>query len=81
VTAPEPVTNAAFATALGRALHRPSWLPAPAFALRLALGSEMADSLILGGQRVLPRAAVSGGFRFAHPDVDAALRAVYTARA
>lgn len=77
VTAPEPVTNAAFATALGRALHRPSWLPAPAFALRLALGGEMADSLILGGQRVLPHAALGGGFSFAHADVDAALRAVY----
>ncbi len=77
VTAPEPVTNAAFAAALGRALHRPSWLPAPAFALRLALGGEMADSLILGGQRVLPHAALGGGFTFAHADVDGALRAVY----
>ncbi len=75
-TAPEPVTNRAFARALGQALHRPSWLPAPAFALRIVLG-EMADALILGGQRVLPRVALDGGFRFTHTRVDDALRAIY----
>ena len=63
LTAPHPVTNREMADAIGRALHRPSFLPAPAFALRLALG-EMADAMILSGQRVLPRMAQSRGFAF-----------------
>lgn len=71
-TAPEPVTNAAFTRALGRALHRPTLLPAPAFALRLALGA-MADELLLASQRVVPEALLRGGFRFAHPRLEDAL--------
>jgi hypothetical protein len=76
LTAPAPVTNREMATAIGRALHRPSFVPAPAFALRLALG-EMADALILNGQRVLPRAAMAAGFRFRYETIDAALAAIY----
>ncbi len=76
LTAPEPVTNAEFSRALGSALRRPAWLPTPGFALRLALG-EMADLLILGGQRVLPRVAMSGGFRFAHSTLESALGNLY----
>jgi hypothetical protein len=64
------------ATALGRALHRPSFMPAPAFALRLALG-EMADAGVLNGQRVLPRVAQSNGFTFKYPSLDRALGAIY----
>jgi hypothetical protein len=75
-TAPEPVTNAAFMKALARAMHRPSWLPAPAFALRLALG-EMADSLILSGQRAVPARALRLGFRFHLPQIDQAMRAIF----
>ena len=71
-TAPAPVTNAAFSKALGRALGRPSLLPAPAFALRLALG-EMADALLLGGQRVLPSRAQELGFNFRFSTIDHAL--------
>jgi uncharacterized protein len=71
-TAPCPVPNAEFARALGRALRRPAVLPAPAFALRLLLG-EMADALLLSGQRVLPRRALDLGFRFAFERLDAAL--------
>jgi NAD dependent epimerase/dehydratase family enzyme len=71
-TAPEPVRNAAFARALGRALHRPALLPAPAAPLRLALGA-FADELLLKGQRVMPAAAVASGFRFVHPALDGAL--------
>jgi uncharacterized protein len=78
LTAPEPVTNREMATALGRALHRPSFVPAPAFALRLVLG-EMADALILNGQRVLPRVAQSRGFGFHYATVDAALAEIYGA--
>ncbi len=71
-TAPEPVRNRDFARALGRALHRPAFMPAPAFALRLAFG-EMANEVLLGGQRVVPRRAEREGFRFDHPTLDASL--------
>ncbi len=71
-TAPDPVTNAAFARALARALRRPAWLPAPAFALRLALG-EMADALLLGGQRAVPARALALGFEFRFRELGRAL--------
>jgi len=76
LTAPHPVTNREMADALGRALRRPSFLPAPAFALRLVLG-EMADAMILNGQRVLPRVAQSRGFAFGYERIDDALREIY----
>lgn len=72
-TAPAPVTNREFAKALGHTLHRPAVLPAPAFALRLALGAEMANEMLLGGQRVLPMRATEEGFQFAYPELAAAL--------
>jgi uncharacterized protein len=75
-TAPHPVTNADFARALGRAMHRPAFMPAPAFALRLLLG-EMADALLLSGQRAVPRRAERGGFTFAYVKVDEALQAIF----
>jgi uncharacterized protein len=74
-TGPVPVTNSVFSQALGRALHRPSFMPAPAFALRLALG-EMADALLLSGQRALPARAADLGFRFNFNTVDEALAEV-----
>ena len=76
LTAPSPVTNAEFAQTLGRVLHRPALAPAPAFALRLLLG-EMADALILNGQRVLPSKATLRGFEFRYPDLGSALRRIY----
>ena len=76
VTAPGPVTNREFTDALARALHRPALAPAPAFALKLMLG-EMADAMILNGQRALPDKAERGGFEFRYPDLGAALRHVY----
>jgi uncharacterized protein (TIGR01777 family) len=76
VAAPEPVTNAEFARTLGRVLKRPSMMAAPAFALRLVLG-EMADAMILGGQRVRPAKAQSLGFAFRYPTLVGALAAVY----
>lgn len=75
-TAPHPVTNADFARALGHAMHRPAFMPAPAFALRLILG-EMADSLVLSGQRALPAKAQSLGFGFKFARVHDALRAIF----
>ena len=55
--------------ALGRALARPAILPVPAAPLRLALG-DFADELLLGGQRVIPTAALESGFRFPYPTID-----------
>ena len=74
VTAPTPVINRDFARILGRVLHRPSILPTPAFALRLALGSEMANEMLLSGQRVLPKRAAEEGFEFTYPELEGALR-------
>lgn len=71
-TAPEPVTNRAFAEALGRAMHRPSLLPAPGFALKLLLG-EMAEGLLLSGQRAIPAKAARLGYRFQYATLAAAL--------
>ncbi len=68
---PEPVTNARFTAALGKALRRPALFPVPGFALRLLLG-EMSE-LLLGSQRVEPRAALAAGYRFRHPAVEEAL--------
>ena len=76
VAGPSPVTNAEFAHALGRAMHRPAFMQAPAFALRLALG-EMADGLLLGGQRALPAKAQQLGFQFTFRTVDEALKEIY----
>jgi uncharacterized protein (TIGR01777 family) len=75
LTAPNPVTNAAFTTALARALRRPAVFPVPAFALRLALG-EMADEALLASQRVQPEKLLKAGFRFIHPQLDEALEQI-----
>lgn len=77
LTAPQPVTNADYTDAIGRILHRPMLLPAPAFALRLALGG-LADEGPLVSQRVVPARLLANGFDFAHPQVDDALRAALT---
>lgn len=76
LTAPNPVTNREFARMLGRAIHRPAALPAPGFALNLLLG-EMADALLLSGQRAVPARAEQLGFRFAYRDLDSALVAIF----
>ncbi len=72
LTAPHPVTNGELSRAIGKALHRPALLRAPAFALRLALG-EMAD-VVLTGQRALPRRLLEAGFRFQFPEIQGALK-------
>jgi uncharacterized protein (TIGR01777 family) len=71
---PEPVTSAAFARALGRAVRRPAVIPAPAFMLRMMLG-EMADGLLLASARVVPQRLLDAGFAFEHPGLDRALAA------
>jgi len=72
--APRPVTNREFTEALGKALSRPTPLPVPAFALRLAVGGEMADALLLASARVLPRRLEETGYRFRFPELGGALR-------
>jgi hypothetical protein len=72
LASPNPVTNREFSRALGRVLRRPSFLPAPAFALRLALG-EMAD-VVLTGQRAVPRRLEGLGYLFRFPTAEAALK-------
>lgn len=78
-TAPDPRTNREFARALGRALHRPAFLPTPGLALRLALGEVAA--VIRTGQRVLPARATAAGFTFRHATLESALAAEYGPRA
>lgn len=73
LTAPEPVTNAAFTSALGRVLHRPTPWRIPGFALRAVLGGFAGE--VLGGQRAVPAVLQGEGFRFLHPDVTTALEA------
>ena len=74
-TAPEPVTNATFAQELARALHRPALLRLPAFVLHRLLG-DLADELLLGGQRVLPDKADAAGFKFRHATLRSAISAM-----
>ena len=74
LVAPNPVQNAAFAKTLARLVHRPSVLPLPSFAVD-ALFGEMGEATLLGSQRVHPRQLMRSGFAFAHPELEAALRA------
>jgi uncharacterized protein len=73
VVAPEPVTMDQLSAAIGRALHRPSLVRVPAFALKIALGSGVA-SVLLTGQRAAPLVLQGAGFSFAYPRIDEALR-------
>ena len=74
-TAPKPVSNGEFSRALAHALGRPSLFRAPAFALRLAMG-EMADALLLKGQRVVPTRALEMGYQFRYRDLEPALKSI-----
>lgn len=72
VVAPHPVANAELARTLARLLHRPAWLPVPAFVLRLAFG-DMADEVLLAGARAVPRRLVESGYTFRYPELHTAL--------
>jgi len=76
LVAPNPTRNADFSKALGNALARPSAFPTPAFALKLPFG-EMAELLLLGGQRVAPQRLTQLGFQFRFPTIEATLQDVY----
>ena len=71
LTSPNPVTNQEFTAALARAMHRPALFPAPAFALKLALGGFSTE--ILGSKKVMPEALTNDGFTFDYPHVSKAL--------
>ena len=72
LTAPEPVRNATFTKEVGDALGRPTWIPAPKFGLKLALG-EFAEEGLLASQRVVPRVLEREGFEFRFPGLRGAL--------
>lgn len=76
-TSPEPLRNRDFTRALGRALHRPAFMPVPAFGLRLLFG-EMADETLLAGQRAVPARSQREGFVFADPELPAALARLFS---
>jgi uncharacterized protein (TIGR01777 family) len=76
LAAPHPVRNAAMMKALGAAINRPSWLRAPAAAVRLILG-ELADELVLSGLRVVPKRLLGAGYAFSYPDIASALEEIY----
>lgn len=72
--APNPVRNSEFTRALGRQLHRPAFLPAPYFGLRLAFG-EFAQ-VLFDSQRVIPKVALESGFTFQYPEIATALKEI-----
>ncbi len=74
LTSPNPVTNLEFTAALARTLHRPALFPAPAFALKLALGGFSTE--ILGSKKVSPEVLISHGFTFDYPEISGALTAL-----
>jgi len=76
LTAPNPVTNIEFTSALAKALHRPAFLPIPSFGPKIIFGGELVDTVLLGGQRVLPTALQRYGFEFQHPTLEVALDAL-----
>jgi uncharacterized protein (TIGR01777 family) len=78
VTSPNPVTNAQMTEAMGRVLHRPTLMRAPAFGVRLVFGDFGKD--LLAGQRVVPSRLLDAGFSFDHPDFEPALRHVLATR-
>lgn len=81
LTAPDPVTNAEFTAALGRAVHRPTLIPTPLAPLKVVYGSELVQSLLVDGQRVSSAKLVADGYRFEHRELDGALAAVLRAPA
>lgn len=75
LTSPEPLRNRDFTRTLGRVLSRPTVFPVPSAALRLVFG-EMANAALLASARVMPERLLASGYRFAHPDLESALRHV-----
>jgi uncharacterized protein (TIGR01777 family) len=78
-TAPNPVRNSEFTKALGRALHRPAFMPAPYIGLRIAFG-EFAK-VLFASQKVLPKVAEETGYAFEFPEIAGALAEILAKRA
>ena len=76
LTAPHPVTNEVFTKILAEVLHRPGKIPAPSFALKALLGRELAEGLLLHGQRVFPKKLEATGFEFESTTLEAGLRSM-----
>jgi len=74
VCAPNPVRNKDLAKAIGKVLHRPSFMPAPGFMVKLVLGEF--GSVILEGQKVIPKRLLDSGFTFQYPEIDKALQGI-----
>ena len=73
LTAPTPVTNREFVKALGRVLHRPTFMPVPGFVVRIVIGTELARALVLDGQRAIPARLEADGFEFHDTDLTRAI--------
>ncbi len=76
LTAPQPILNKDFAKELGSAMGRPSFFPAPGFGLKILLGSEFADEVLLASQRVIPSVLTGTGFEYLDGDLATALRRI-----
>jgi hypothetical protein len=74
LVSPNPVRNREFIKAVGRVLHRPTVIPIPGFVLAVVLGRELADALVIQGQRAVPARLEADGFEFADTDLDEAMR-------
>ena len=77
LTAPEPVTNKEFSKALAKALSRPCLFNVPGFVMKIAMGES--STMILEGQRVIPKKLTTAGFSFDFPSINEALREIYRA--
>ncbi len=77
-TAPEPVTNKVFSKALGKAMKRPAFIPLPVFVLKTIFG-QMADEIMLNGQKVLPKKSEENGYIFKYAKIDLALEDIFKA--
>lgn len=75
-TAPGAARNVEITKALGAALHRPTFLSVPKFALAIVLGRQLAEEVALAGQRVVPAVAEATGYTFRHPDLATAIPAI-----
>ena len=75
LTAPHPIISRSFYQTLAKVMHRPCWLQVPGWALKMLMG-QMAEELILSGQRVLPKRLSEAGYRFVYPDLTGALEEI-----
>lgn len=75
LTSPGALQQKDFCRVLGKAMRRPSWLPVPGFLMRLLMG-EMAEELLLSGQRVIPKRLLEAGYEFQYPEAGSALQEI-----